>query len=131
MKNVTKKIQKIPYLFLLMLFSFVTASAQKGITVRGTVLDSNGETIIGASVTLKGNSSIGTITDIDGNFVLTVPGEKSVLIAVALPTELRVHSLFLVCGCKSSPFILFVQTKRCIFCDEMGFFIQTRINQKE
>ena len=30
MKNVTKKIQKIPYLFLLMLFSFVTASAQKG-----------------------------------------------------------------------------------------------------
>ena len=26
MKNVTKKIQKIPYLFLLMLFSFVTAS---------------------------------------------------------------------------------------------------------
>lgn len=50
MKNVTKKIQKIPYLFLLMLFSFVTASAQKGITVRGTVLDSNGETIIGASV---------------------------------------------------------------------------------
>lgn len=53
MKNVTKKIQKIPYLFLLMLFSFVTASAQKGITVRGTVLDSNGETIIGASVVLR------------------------------------------------------------------------------
>jgi hypothetical protein len=73
MKNVTKKIQKIPYLFLLMLFSFVTASAQKGITVRGTVLDSNGETIIGASVTLKGNNSVGTISDIDGNFVLTVP----------------------------------------------------------
>ena len=61
-----------------MLFSFVTASAQKGITVRGTVLDSNGETIIGASVTLKGNNSVGTISDIDGNFVLTVPSEKSV-----------------------------------------------------
>ena len=80
MKNVTKKIQKIPYLFLLMLFSFVTASAQKGITVRGTVLDSNGETIIGASVVLKGNNSIGTISDIDGYFVLTVPNEKSVLV---------------------------------------------------
>ena len=73
MKNVTKKIQKIPYLFLLMLFSFVTAQAQKEMTVRGTVLDSNGETIIGASVVLKGNNSIGTISDIDGNFVLTVP----------------------------------------------------------
>ena len=80
MKNVTKKIQKIPYLFLLMLFSFVTASAQKGITVRGTVLDSNGETIIGASVVLKGNNSIGTISDIDGNFMLTVPNENSTLI---------------------------------------------------
>ena len=95
MKNVTKKIQKIPYLFLLMLFSFVTASAQKGITVRGTVLDSNGETIIGASVTLKGNNSVGTISDIDGNFVLTVPGEKSVLIVSYVgmkPQEVKVSS---------------------------------------
>lgn len=71
MKNVTKKIQKIPYLFLFMLFSCLTASAQKGITVRGTVFDSNGETIIGASVVLKSNNSIGTISDIDGN--ITVP----------------------------------------------------------
>ena len=95
MKNVTKKIQKIPYLFLLMLFSFVTASAQKGITVRGTVLDSNGETIIGASVVLKGNNSIGTISDIDGNFVLTVPNEKSTLIVSYVgmkPQEVKVVS---------------------------------------
>lgn len=80
MKNVTKKIQKIPYLFLLMLFSCLTVSAQKGVTVKGTVFDSNGETIIGASVVLKGNNSIGTISDIDGNFVLTVPNENSTLI---------------------------------------------------
>ena len=66
MKNVVKKNQKIPYLFLLMLFSCLTMSAQKGMTVRGTVFDSNGETIIGASVVLKGNNSIGTISDIDG-----------------------------------------------------------------
>ena len=55
MKNVTKKNQKIPYLFLLMLFSCLMASAQSGITVRGTVFDNNGETVIGASVVLKGN----------------------------------------------------------------------------
>ena len=30
MKNVTKKIQKIPYLFLLMLFSFVQHQHRKG-----------------------------------------------------------------------------------------------------
>lgn len=80
MKNVTKKIQKIPCLFLLMLFSCLTVSAQKGTTVKGTVFDSNGETIIGASVVLKGNNSIGTISDIDGNFVLTVPNENPTLI---------------------------------------------------
>ena len=56
MKNVTKKNQKIPYLFLLMLFSCLMASAQSGITVRGTVFDNNGETVIGASVVLKGNN---------------------------------------------------------------------------
>ena len=80
MKNATKKIKKIPYLFLLMLFSCLTVLAQNGITVRGTVFDSNGETVIGASVVLKGNNSIGTISDIDGNFVLTVPNENSTLV---------------------------------------------------
>ena len=80
MKNVRLKIRKIPYLFLLMLFSCLTVSAQKGITVKGTVFDSTGETVIGASVVVKGNSSIGTISDIDGNFVLTVPSENTTLV---------------------------------------------------
>lgn len=80
MKNVRKKIQKIPCLFLLMLFSCFSAMAQKSITVRGTVFDSTGETVIGASVVVKGNTSIGTISDIDGNFVLTVPNENTILV---------------------------------------------------
>ncbi len=80
MKNVRFRIQKIPYLFLLMLFSCVTAMAQQGITVKGTVFDSTGETVIGASVVVKGNTSIGTISDIDGNFVLTVPSENTTLV---------------------------------------------------
>lgn len=64
---------------MLMLLLTVTAMAQQGTTVKGVVVDSNGETIIGASVTIKGQNSIGTITDIDGNFVLTVPNEKVTL----------------------------------------------------
>lgn len=80
MKNVRFSIQKIPLLFLLMLFSCVTAMAQQGITVKGTVFDSTGETVIGASVVVKGNTSIGTISDIDGNFVLTVPSENTTLV---------------------------------------------------
>lgn len=37
--------------------------------ITGIVKDANGEPIIGANVTVKGQS-IGTITDIDGRFVL-------------------------------------------------------------
>ena len=82
-----------------MLFSFVTAQAQKRNDGEGTVLDSNGETIIGASVVLKGNNSIGTISDIDGNFVLTVPNEKSTLIVSYVgmkPQEVKVVSKGLI-----------------------------------
>lgn len=38
-------------------------------TIRGNVVDSNGIPVIGASVLVKGTSN-GTITDIDGNFIL-------------------------------------------------------------
>lgn len=40
--------------------------------VTGTVRDAI-DVVIGASVTMKGNTSVGTITDIDGNFTLSVP----------------------------------------------------------
>ena len=40
--------------------------------VTGIVKDANGEPVIGANVTVKGQS-IGTITDIDGRFVLDAP----------------------------------------------------------
>ena len=50
MKNVTKKNQKLPYLLLLLLLSCLPTLAQNGVTVKGTVLDSTGETIIGANV---------------------------------------------------------------------------------
>ena len=47
-------------------------------TVKGKIVDSNGEPIIGASVVEKGTTN-GTITDIDGNFVLSMPNDKGLL----------------------------------------------------
>ena len=47
-------------------------AAQQANKVTGIVKDTNGEPIIGANVTVKGQS-IGTITDIDGRFVLDAP----------------------------------------------------------
>ena len=80
MKNVTKQIRKIPSLILLMLLCCMTAVAQQ-LTVNGIVVDSNGEPVIGASVVLKGNNSIGTITDIDGNFTLSVPNDAVLVVS--------------------------------------------------
>lgn len=51
-----------------MLLVSVFAMAQSKITVFGTVTDKNGETVIGASVRVKGNESLGTITDFDGKY---------------------------------------------------------------
>lgn len=43
--------------------------------ITGTVTDPSGEPIIGASVVVKGGKFVGTVTDIDGNFSLSVePG---------------------------------------------------------
>lgn len=67
------------HLFLLLtLLNFsLTALAQQKVT--GKVKDSSGEPVIGASVVVKGNNTMGTITDFDGNFMLDVPA-KSVLV---------------------------------------------------
>ena len=80
MENVKKLFQKVPYLILCILMFCGTLHAQNKVTVKGTVFDSTGETVIGASVVVKGNTSIGTISDIDGNFVLTVPNENTTLV---------------------------------------------------
>lgn len=56
------------------------AFAQSKIT--GVVKDSTGEPIIGASVTIKGAQGVDAVTDIDGNFSLTVPsGKKQLLVS--------------------------------------------------
>ncbi len=44
----------------------------QNISVQGNVTDENGEAMIGVSVLVKGTST-GVITDLDGNFVLSVP----------------------------------------------------------
>ena len=43
--------------------------------------DTTGEPIIGASIVEKGNTTNGTITDLDGNFSLKVPANATVVIS--------------------------------------------------
>lgn len=53
---------------------------QSTVTIKGSVKDVNGEGLIGASVAVKG-SATGTITDIDGNFMLDVPSNSTVVVS--------------------------------------------------
>ena len=57
---------------------------EKKITVSGTISDAQGEPIIGASVLEKGVQANGTITDIDGNFKISVSSSKAQLVLAAL-----------------------------------------------
>ncbi|MBC8173900.1 MAG: TonB-dependent receptor [Chitinophagales bacterium] len=56
----------------------VPISAQVNIT--GTVTDTTGESLIGVSVRLKSNETIGTVTDIEGKYIFSAPDNEGVLI---------------------------------------------------
>ena len=54
----------------------ISVSAQN-VTVKGNVKDASGVPVIGATVLQVGTTSNGTVTDIDGNYVISVPANAS------------------------------------------------------
>lgn len=52
----------------------------QNVTLKGNVKDASGEAIIGASVLQDGTTN-GTVTDIDGNFILSAPEGSSIVIS--------------------------------------------------
>ena len=86
MKHVTKSIARFLTLVALLFTCCLSAQAQQ-FTAKGVVVDSNGEPVIGAAVALKGNETVGVITDLDGNFSLSVPGPNTVLVVTFIGME--------------------------------------------
>lgn len=71
--------RKMQSLFLMTLFVLQsTLSLAQNRTVTGVVVDEKDEPIIGANVTVKGTSK-GTITDLDGKFVISAPTNAKLL----------------------------------------------------
>ena len=59
---------------MLLLISFPFSLFAQNKTITGTVRDAV-DVVIGASVMVKGNTGVGTITDMDGKFTLSLPAD--------------------------------------------------------
>ena len=62
----------------LLIVSGAAVSAQN-VTVKGKVTDSRGEPVIGATVMLSSNQTVGTQTDLSGNYSISVPSSASLI----------------------------------------------------
>ena len=73
--NLVKKFGILLMILIIPYYSFT-----QSLTVRGNVVDSSGEPVIGATIRVKGNEMLGTVTDINGHFTLSVPNANTTLI---------------------------------------------------
>ncbi|WP_204273660.1 TonB-dependent receptor plug domain-containing protein [Draconibacterium mangrovi] len=71
------------------LFGSLTEVQDQQTTVRGKVVGEEGQPIPGVTVTVKGNSTLGIITDVDGNYQLdNVPGDGTLVFSfVGMKTQ--------------------------------------------
>lgn len=79
----------------LMVALIIGSSAAMADVIKGTVYDETGETLIGASVSLKGHKNIGVVTNLDGDYSITVPNSKTAVLVVSYvgyqPQEVKVN----------------------------------------
>jgi len=82
--------KKILLLIILMFAIGGQAMAQRKVT--GHISDKTGEPVIGATIIVKGSTS-GAISDLDGNYEITVPGNSAILVFTyigMMPQEITV-----------------------------------------
>lgn len=68
---------------ILMLLFLLVSTYTYAIKVDGTVLDENKLAVIGATVQIKGQEGIGTVTDLDGKFTLDVKNVKKATLIIS------------------------------------------------
>ena len=72
--------KKIHFFFSVMVLLALSVSAfAQNVTVKGTVKDSNGDAIPGATVLLQGSTTVGTATLTDGSYALSVPSNGTLV----------------------------------------------------
>jgi TonB-linked SusC/RagA family outer membrane protein len=80
---------KKPVLFLFFFSFFFSSIFAQNTKISGVVVDETGQSVIGATILVKENKRVGTVTDIDGKFQLNVPaeGRKIVVSYVGMQTQ--------------------------------------------
>jgi len=78
--STTIRKSSLAFLFLLVSSCFMVSQAQNRVFVRGTVVSEQQEPIIGAAIVLKNDKTVGSITDIDGKFSLSLPSANATIV---------------------------------------------------
>ena len=76
-----QRLLKSAYCLFAALLLTTAAAAQHKIT--GKVIDTNKESLVGATITLKEKPSVGTTTDTEGHYTLALPDQKEYTIQVS------------------------------------------------
>lgn len=80
MKNICFQMTRKVWLVAFMALCAAFPAFAQTITVKGTVIDKEGEPLIGASVVVKGET-LGTATDFDGQFTLQAPSDGTLVVS--------------------------------------------------
>ena len=97
--------------FLIIVLGAGFMSAQR--TIMGTVVDESGTPLIGANIVSKEVATIGTITDIDGNFKVEVTAGVKTLIFSYPQGFLQIFIKAVI--------IVSIHKTRCLLCNTRGY----------
>ncbi len=75
------------FLFLLIFLCSTSVFAQNNRTIKGLIVDDKQEPVIGATIVLKDKPTLGTVTDLNGEFSLNIPSGKQVLVVSYIGME--------------------------------------------
>ena len=82
MERLSRNAFRTTFMLLMLVFGVVTVTAQSLKSIKGVVVDKENNSVIGASVLQKGTNN-GVVTDLDGNFTLTMQDDAPKVIIIS------------------------------------------------
>ena len=93
-------------------------------SIGGRIVDASGEPVIGATIIEKGNTSNGTITDVDGQFTIEVPSDAVLQVSYIGYRDQEI----LTRGKTSFDIVMLEDTKQLEEVVVVGYGVQKKVN---